>query len=139
MLDKERILAKIAELDSYLNELNQIKPKSFNKYQDIKTKRSCERLLQLMIECVIDICKLVVFGLKLGFPSEEFDLFNKMLDKKILSKKIVSILKKMRGFRNILVHEYAKVDDRLVFDSIKKRLSDFEKFKKEILKFLESV
>jgi len=39
----------------------------------------------------------------------------------------------MRGLRNILVHEYANVDDELVFKVIKKRLGDFKKFKKAIL------
>jgi len=43
----------------------------------------------------------------------------------------------MRGFRNILIHEYAAIDDGLVFEAIKKRLDDFEKFKKEALKFLK--
>jgi len=132
MLDKERILSKIDELDSYVGEIRQISPRDFNEYQDIKIKRSCERLLQLGIECIIDICKLF-----LGLPSEENDLFNKMLKKGILTKEMVSILKEMRGFRNILIHEYAAIDDELVFEAIKKRLDDFEKFKKEALKFLK--
>lgn len=137
MLDKERILSKIDELDSYVGEIRQISPRDFNEYQDIKIKRSCERLLQLGIECIIDICKLFVSGLRLGLPSEENDLFNKMLKKGILTKEMISILKEMRGFRNILIHEYAAIDDELVFEAIKKRLDDFEKFKKEALKFLK--
>ncbi len=137
MLDKERILCKIDELDTYIAEIRQISPTNFDEYQEIKTKRSCERLLQLAIECVIDICKLFVSGLRLGLPTEENDIFNKMLKKGILSKEMVSILKEMRGFRNILVHEYATIDDELVFDVVKKRLSDFEKFRKEILKYLK--
>ena len=74
MLDKERILGKIDDLDSYLNELRQITPESFEAYQKIEKKRSCERLLQLCIECTIDVCKLFVSGLKLGLPYEENDL-----------------------------------------------------------------
>ena len=55
MLDKKRILQKIDELDRYLEELNQIKPASFNEYKNsIEKKRSCERLLQISIESVID-------------------------------------------------------------------------------------
>lgn len=137
MLDKERILSKIDEIDSYVREIKQISPSDFNEYRDIKVKRSCERLLQLGIECVIDICKLFVSGLRLGLPSEEKDLFNKMLKQGILGKETVFVLKEMRGFRNILIHEYATIDDELVFEVIKKRLDDFEKFKKEILKFLK--
>lgn len=92
MLDKERILAKVDELDNYLAELTQIIPKDFKEYQKVEKKRSCERLLQLSIECVIDICKLFVLGLRLGLPSGEEDVFDKLQGKNILSKKTVSII-----------------------------------------------
>lgn len=138
MLDKERILSKVDELDGYVDELAQIIPTDFEEYQRIEKKRSCERLLQLCIECAIDICKLFVSGLRLGLPSEENDLFDKMVKKGILSKKMNALLREMRAFRNILVHEYAVVDDELVFKTIKTRLGDFKKFKKEILDVLKS-
>ena len=138
MLDKERILSKIDELDKYLNELKQIMPVSLSEYQEIEKKRSCERLLQLCIECIIDICKLFVSGLRLGLPAEENDLFDKMLKKRLLSKQLYSALKAMRGFRNILVREYAAVDDEMVFKALRYQLSDFVRFKGEILKALRS-
>lgn len=133
MLDRERILGKVDELDTYLNELAQIAPGSLEEYQKIEKKRSCERLLQLCVECAIDICKLFVSGLRLGLPSEENDLFDKMRKKDIITEEMNSTLKEMRGFRNILVNEYAAVDDELVFGTIKTKLEDFRKFKKEIL------
>ena len=68
MLDKDRIIAKLAELDAYLDELRQIAPSSFEDFQRIEKKRSCERLLQLSIECVVDMCKLFVAQLRLGLP-----------------------------------------------------------------------
>ena len=133
MLDKERILSKIDELDAYLNELSQIMPQNFKEYQKTEKKRSCERLLQLCIEVTIDICRLFVVGLKLGLPSEENDLFNKMEQRKIISPNKASLLKEMRGFRNILVHEYTTVNDEIVYNTVKMRLEDFKSFKKEIL------
>lgn len=81
------------------------------------------------------MCRLFVSGLRLGLPSEENDLFDKMLRKKVLSKEMNSLLKEMRGFRNILAHEYAAVDNELVFKTTKEKLDDFKKFKKEVLDF----
>ena len=49
MVDKDRILAKIDELDSYINEFIQIAPADFEEYQKIEKKRSCERLLHLVL------------------------------------------------------------------------------------------
>ena len=136
-LDKERILAKIDELDSYIKEVKKISPRSFEEYQEIEKKRACERLLQVSIEVVIDICNLLVSGLRLGLPAEEDDLFSKLLKAKIISKKMREKLREMKGFRNILVHEYTHVDDELVYKAIKTQLRDFEAFKKKVLQFME--
>lgn len=136
-LDKERILAKIDELDSYLNEIKGIAPGSFEEYQKIEKKRACERLLQVSIEVVIDICNLLVSGLRLGLPAEEDDLFSKLLIAHIISREMREKLRQMKGFRNILIHEYARVDDELVYKAVKRELGDFEAFKKEVLQFLE--
>ena len=136
MLDKDRILAKIDELDAYLGELKQIAPSGYAEYQQIEKKRSCERLLQLCIECVIDVCKLIVVQLRLGLPSEENDLFAKLEDKGLLSHQVAEVVRQMRGFRNILIHEYAAIDDELVYTYVNTRLGDFESFKKEILTVL---
>ena len=139
MLDKERILGKVDDLNSYLDELKQVVPTNYEEYQKIEKKRSCERLLQLCIECAVEVCKLFVSGLKLGLPSEENDLFDKMQKRKIISKKMCSLLKEMRAFRNILIHEYASVDDELIYEKAKTRLDDFKAFKKEVLTALKNI
>jgi len=136
-LDRERVLSKIDELDSYLSELDQILPQSYEEYQQVEKKRACERLLQISIEVVIDICNLLVSGLRLGLPAEENDLFVKLTRAGVLSEEMGEKLRKMKGFRNILVHEYADVDDILVYNVLTTELADFELFKKEVLKFLE--
>jgi uncharacterized protein YutE (UPF0331/DUF86 family) len=136
MLDERRVLAKIDELDGYLAELRAVAPENLKEYGRIEKKRSCERLLQLGIECAIDICRILVSGLRLGLPADENDVFEKLNKKGILSSAMTRLLRQMRGFRNILVHEYASVDDELVFQYIKTRLRDFEKLRKEILKIL---
>jgi len=138
MLDKDRILSKIDELDSYLVELEDVMPKNYEEYVDsIEKRRACERLLHISIECVIDICSLIVKGLRLGLPSGEEDLFEKLEKRNIITKKMKGKLKTMRGFRNILVHRYGEVDDELVFDSLK-NIGDFRQFRKEVTSFLRS-
>lgn len=137
MLDKERILSKIDELEQYMIELKSVAPSSYSEYvENIEKKRSCERLLHIMIECVIDICTLIVKGMKLGLPTEEEDLFEKLRKRNVITSEMKEILKKMKGFRNILVHMYSEVNDGLVFENLK-NIKDFEKFKKQILKFLK--
>jgi uncharacterized protein YutE (UPF0331/DUF86 family) len=136
IIDKDKILAKLDEIDSYLEEIEQIMPVSFEEYQrHIEKRRAVERLLQISIESIIDISYIIISNLKLGAPSDEDELFDKLTQKNIISKDIAIILKEMKGFRNVLVHKYGKVDDEQVFENLEK-LDDFEKFKKEILRFL---
>jgi len=135
-MDRERIYAKIDEMEQYLKELYDILPGSLDDYQaSIQSRRAVERLLQITIETMMDTCALLVKGLKLGLPSAEEDFLEKL--KGVLKLEMVENLKQMRAFRNILVHGYAKIDDERVFNILTERLEDFEKFKDSILKFLE--
>ncbi len=140
MIDRERVLAKLDELEGYLRELRQIAPKLFEEYEaSIEKRRACERLLQIAVEAVLDVCALLVRGLRLGVPAEEDDLFDKLQQAKVLSEEMVQTLRRMRRFRNLLVHEYGRIDDRLVFEIIQTRLEDFEAFKREILNALQKL
>ena len=54
MVDRDRVLAKLDELEGYLGELRAIAPDRFDAYQRTETKRACERLLQVSMKAVID-------------------------------------------------------------------------------------
>jgi len=135
-LDRERILAKVDQLDGYIAELKEIAPKSFAEYQKVEKKRACERLLQVSIEVIIDICNLLVSGLRLGLPAEEDDLFRKLVEAGIITKEMGETLREIKGFRNILVHQYAQVDDRIVYEAVNTKLGDFALFRQEALAYL---
>ena len=137
MLDRERLLAKIDVLEGYLKELREILPASFEEYKKVEKRRACERLLQVSIECVIDICGLMVIGLRLGLPAEEDDLFDKLEQAGIITSSRKESLKKMKGFRNILVHEYGQVNDMIVYEILQNNLNDFEAFKQEVLQAIK--
>jgi uncharacterized protein YutE (UPF0331/DUF86 family) len=137
MLDRERVLAKLDQLERYLRELRQIAPTSFEEFGTIEKKRACERLLQISVECVIDTCSLIVARLRLGLPAEEDDLFEKLEQAGIISNSMRILLQRMKGFRNILVHEYGEIEDPIVFDILQNQLGDFDEFRKEITQALK--
>ncbi len=92
----------------------------------------------MSIEAAVDVCSLLVAGLRLGLPGEENDLFEKLTDRRVISRPMADLLRRMKGMRNILVHEYGRVADELIFETVSRRLGDFEAFKREIVTFLES-
>ncbi len=51
----------------------------------------------------------------------------------MVSPGIAGTLRRLKGLRNLLVHEYGRSDDELVFNVVRERLGDFEDFKHEIL------
>jgi uncharacterized protein YutE (UPF0331/DUF86 family) len=133
MLDRDRILAKLDELDGYLAELRQIVPESYAHYlESVEKRRACERLLQISVESVIDVCALLVSGLRLGLPAEEDDLIEKLEQAGIVSSEMAKALRTMKGFRNILVHEYGRIDNTIVYSMATRRLPDFSSFRAEI-------
>ena len=122
MVDRERVLAKLDELDGYLDELRTIAPSGIEEYARIEKKRSCERLIQVAVEATIDACAVLVTGLRLGLPAEENDLFEKLVRRGAISGGMAESLKRMKGMRNILVHQYGRIDDELVFETVRDRL-----------------
>ena len=136
MVDRDRVLAKLDELDGYLRELRAVAPERFEDYQRTEKRRSCERLIQISLEAVIDVCSLLVVGLRLGLPGEEDDLFEKLARHGAVSGFMAATLRRMKGLRNLLVHEYGRVNDEIVFDTVRGRLGDVDAFKREVLAFL---
>jgi uncharacterized protein YutE (UPF0331/DUF86 family) len=136
VIDRDRVLTKLDELDRYLDELRSVAPDSLDAYLRVETRRACERLVQVSVEAVIDVCALLVTGLRLGLPAEEDDLFEKLASREVISRPLADTLRRMKGLRNILVHEYGRVNDALVFDTVRTRRDDFAAFKREVLTFL---
>jgi uncharacterized protein YutE (UPF0331/DUF86 family) len=138
MVDRERVLSKIAELRGYLEKLKEITPKTLEEYERSELeRRACERLLQISIECVLDVCDIIFSGLKLGVPVSEEDIIEKLNHARVITDTATRMLNGMRGTRNILVHRYPYVDDEKIFRSLTTELKDFDIFMDEILNFLK--
>jgi len=82
-------------------------------------------LLQVSVGAVVDACALLVTGLRLGLPGEEDDLFRKLAEHRVISASMADTVRRMKGLRN-LVHEYGRVNDDIVFETVRHRLDDFD-------------
>ena len=90
----------------------------------------------MAVEATIDACAMLVTGLRLGLPGEESDLFEKLARRDVISGAMTETLRRMKGMRNLLVHDYGRIDDELVFETVRDRLADFGTFRREVLDFL---
>lgn len=135
-MDRKRLLSKVDQFDQYLRELSQVCPADFAAYQRVEIRRSVDRLLQVAIKALIDAAQMIVKGERLGLPCDEQDAFVRLADRGILSQELVVLAKSMRGFRNLLGHEYGRIDDRIVFDVARTRMGDLRRLRDGLLTVL---
>jgi len=129
-----RIKDKGIEIEKYLEELSQIVPRDFEEYRcDIKTKAACERYFEKIIEAVIDLSFLIVKEKNLRIPESDESVFDILVEENLISKELSEKLKDAKGMRNFIIHQYEKIDDELVFETISEQL---EKDIQEFLDFL---
>jgi len=127
---------KIDEMKSYLSNLLSKVPDTFNEYEsDDFLKRGCERYVEIIIEGITDISFMIISKKKFKTPEDDIDSFRILADNKIIREELFKKLKEAKGMRNILAHQYAEVDDKIVYDSIKNELEkDVNRFIKEVKK-----
>jgi len=94
--------------------------------------------IEASIQEIISICSIINSDLKLGIPSNRDDIIVALKNNNILSSKMAEKIKRLKGFRNFLVHRYGQINDEVAFNDIKQGLSDFSLFKEEILNFIKN-
>jgi uncharacterized protein YutE (UPF0331/DUF86 family) len=83
----------------------------------------------------VDLAFLLIKLNKLKIPNEDTEAFLILAEKNIISLNLAEKFKQAKGMRNIIAHEYGKVDDELVFEAITTELvKDVRDFLREIKK-----
>ena len=138
MVDKSLILRKLSTLDEYLKQINEYANISSKEYAaDWKIQRIVERTLQMMIETCLDVSGHIISDEKLRVPETYADMFRILVENNILKGSQLEAFEKMAKFRNIIVHDYEKIDAGIVLGILQKNLNDFEGFKEAIIDYLK--
>jgi uncharacterized protein YutE (UPF0331/DUF86 family) len=80
--------------------------------------------LQRICELAIDIANHLVKTKRLGLPQDSRDSFALLQRAGLIDAAQSRALQAMVGFRNVLVHEYTRVDLRVLVDAIEHRMRD---------------
>lgn len=120
---------KISAVKKYLKILERYKKYSKKNIVDnIDIRGAVERYLYLAVQATIDLAEAVISYKKFRKPttmSEAFDILN---EEKIIPKKLTEKLVKMTGFRNVIAHDYAKIDYDKVYGVLHHELKDIKDF-----------
>jgi len=115
-------------LEAYLKKLRRIRGATTREkfLEDTDTQDIVERNLHLAIEALFDIGQHIIASSSWE-PAEEYaDIFAVLHKHGVILDALLARTVGMAGFRNLLVHEYAKVDHSQVFDVLQDHLGDLE-------------
>jgi len=113
--------------------------RTFREYQDNKRlRKAIERSLQVAVEVCLDIGRRIIALEGFRYPETNQDVFQILREEKIVPEDLLTTLREMARFRNLIVHDYAKIDNARVYGILKKRLGDFGAFAEAIRAYLEN-
>jgi len=137
LVDKLLLGRKLARMDIYLSQVREFSKISENEYKkNWKTQRIVERTLQILVEECIDIANHIISDEGLRLPVGYADAFEVLMENRIMNKKLSATMEKMAKFKNVIIHQYEKIDPATVVSILRRDLDDFEKYKKAIIKYL---
>jgi uncharacterized protein YutE (UPF0331/DUF86 family) len=138
VVDRDLLRRKLAELAEYVSQVSEYRELTAERYRaDWKTQRIVERTLQIAIEACLDIASHVIADRRLRAPSTYAETFEILVQAGLMSEGLGRVMVEMTGFRNVVVHEYARIDADVVIRILRTGVEDFRRFETEALGWLE--
>lgn len=129
MTEIQTIENKISSTKKYLKILEDYKKYSQKEIEDdITIKGAVERYLYLAIQATINLSEAIISYKNLRKPSTISESFSILNEENIISSELTEKMKNMSGFRNVIVHDYEKLDYDIVYDVLQNKLKDISNF-----------
>ena len=129
MTDLSVIENKLSSITKYLSILDSFKKYSRDTLEnDLVVRGAAERYLYLVTQSAIDLAEAVISYKKLRKPTTMGESFYILGEAKLIDSKLVQQMAKLVGFRNIMAHDYERVDYDIVYDILQSKLKDIEAF-----------
>ncbi|KKP48260.1 MAG: hypothetical protein UR39_C0001G0055 [Candidatus Woesebacteria bacterium GW2011_GWA1_33_30] len=137
-IDIQLINRKIKLVSEDLAILKKYKDLTLDEYlNDPEIKLIIERLLEIITGQVIDINYHILKEEYESIPTDYYNSFINIAKNKIITEEFAEEIAKSAGLRNALAHNYDKIDDELVFNSIKIAIIQIPQYLSKILEFLK--
>lgn len=134
MVEKAVVERVLVHLEEYLRDLDEISAKyTLADFQNDKfIRRYTERTLQVAIEACLDLASHIISYSGFREPLDNKDCFQIMLENGIISPGLADRLKRMAQFRNIVVHDYTKINPAIVYAIVQNHVPDIVAFAQNI-------
>lgn len=135
MIDKDVILAKAYKVEHHLRRIKEKREIGLDKFlADLDFQESILFNLQMALQNCIDLAAHIISDEELGVVGSTSEMFyileeNGYIDRGLSENMVAAV-----GFRNLIVHEYVKIDLKQVYHIAHHNIDDLEHFVKAIVK-----
>ena len=111
MVNTDLLKQRLILLCEYIDDLEKAAVITYEGFlQDKVARRYIERTLHLAIEACMDIGSHVIADLRLREPESNKDIFLILVENGFLAEEKKDDYRKMAGFRNVIVHDYVRLE-----------------------------
>jgi uncharacterized protein YutE (UPF0331/DUF86 family) len=128
VVDRETVLAKLALIERCLSRITEVRGARRAGLLPIDVEEITLLNLQKAVQAVIDLATHVVAAEGYGMPDSQASVFTLLENHGLIEPELAGRLRKMVGFRNIMVHEYETVDPAIVEAIAEHHLGDLRAF-----------
>jgi uncharacterized protein YutE (UPF0331/DUF86 family) len=130
------IVQKLQTLDEVLLELRSLgQVTEAQLHNDWRTRRAIERDVQVLIEIMIDVCQRLIALAGQTPVTTAREAIERCVQLGILAR--YEAYHRMVQFRNFIVHHYERIDTAILANIVNQRLGDIERFRDEILAYVQ--
>lgn len=127
------IVNKYESIEKCINRIHEEYENNPENLEDYRRLDCIVLNLQRSCELVTDIAMYIVSMRKLGIPQEKRGAFELLYKNGLISKETETNMKKMIGFRNIAIHDYKNIDEKILKDVIENHLDELLEFARDML------
>jgi uncharacterized protein YutE (UPF0331/DUF86 family) len=128
LVNKAVLATRLERLREYLSILESVLQYDVHRFvRDPFIYGTAERNLHLAIECLLDIGNHVISDRGYPKPETYADIFRILGEREVISLSLLHELEGMAAFRNVLVHDYLRLDREKVYRIIQDKLGHMKK------------
>ena len=135
MIDKNLIVAKAGKVDGHLRRIKVKRSVTLEEFLgDLDTQESILFNLQMAIQNCIDIAAHVISDEELGVAGSTNEMFYMLQENGYLTPELTEKMVAAVGFRNLVVHEYGKIDLAKIYQIANKGIDDLEEYLRTMMR-----
>jgi len=139
MINSSWLREKFLSSKKYWSKLEDLISKTSDELdKDLDLQLVAERIFEILSQIILDICTHIIAHLKESPPQTYADCMKKLGDLGIISPQTAEKATSLVKMRNIVVHQYGKINYQLLFEGLHELHQEFPQFQKEVLRWIDS-